>query len=78
MSGSPPFYLRRNGHRLAGTLSGADGVRFAYCESATDCASAVALEGEIELVRVTLSVRTLGDLDATRTLTTDVALRNRE
>lgn len=76
LSAGSPAYLTRNGQRLAGPLSGA-GVRFAYCKSATDCSSAVGSEGEIELVRVTLGVRAPGDPDATRTLTTDVALRNR-
>lgn len=78
LSGGSPGYLRRNGQRVAGPLEGGDGVRFAYCESATDCSSAVGSEGDIALVRVTLSVKTSGDADATRTLTTDVALRNRK
>lgn len=78
LSGGSSGYLRRNGQRVAGPLEGADGVRFAYCKSATDCSSVVGAEGEIELVRVTLSVKTPGDPDATQTLTTDVALRNRE
>lgn len=78
LSGGSPVYLRRNGQRLAGPLDGVDGLRFAYCKSATDCASAVGSEGEIALVRVTLSVKTPGDAGPARTLTTDVALRNRE
>jgi len=78
VSGGSSGYLRRNGQRVAGPLDGADGVRFAYCKSATDCSSVVGAEGEIELVRITLSVKTPGDPDATQTLTTDVALRNRE
>ncbi len=77
MSGGSPNYLRRNGQRVAGPLEGTDGVQFAYCKSATDCSSTVVSEGEIELVRVTLNVKTPGAPDATRTLTTDVALRNR-
>ncbi len=78
VGGGPPFYLRRNGQRVTGPLSGSDGVRFEYCKSATDCVSAVGSEGEIELVRVTLSLKTPGDPGAPRTLTTDVALRNRK
>ncbi len=78
LSPGSPSYLRRNGQRLAGPLDGADGVRFEYCKSATDCSSAVGSESEIELVRVTLGVRAPGDPDATQTLTTDVDLRNRE
>lgn len=78
LSGGSPAYLRRNGQRVAGPLDRADGVRFAYCESATDCSSAIGSEGDIALVRVTLNVKTSGDAGATRTLTTDVALRNRE
>ena len=77
LSAGSPNYLRRNGQRLAGPLDGAEGVRFAYCKSASDCSSVVGSESEIELVRVTLGVRVPGDPDATRTLTTDVALRNR-
>ncbi len=77
LGGGSPVYLRRNGQRVAGPLEGADGLRFAYCKSATDCSSVVVSEGEIELVRVTLNVKTPGDPDATQTFTTDVALRNR-
>ena len=77
LSAGSPAYLTRNGQRLAGPLAGADGLRFAYCKSATDCSSAVGSESEIELVRVKLGVRAPGDPDQTRTLTTDVALRNR-
>lgn len=69
-------YLRRDGQRLAGPLAGPDGLRFAYCRSASDCSSPVGGEGEIGLVRITLSVRS-GEPDEARTLTTDVALRNR-
>ena len=68
-------YLRRDGQRLAGPLAGPDGLRFAYCESANDCSSPAG-EGEIGLVRITLSVRS-GEPEAATTLTTDVALRNR-
>ena len=75
--GESTGYLRRNGQRVAGPLAGPDGLRFAYCESAADCPSPVDGEGEIRLVRVTLSVRS-GEPDETSTLTTDVALRNRE
>ncbi len=78
ISGGSPSYLRRNGQRVAGPLEGAGGLRFAYCESAGDCSSPVGAEGEISLVRVTLSVRTPGDPDAPQILTTDVDLRNRE
>ncbi|MDQ4127119.1 MAG: prepilin-type N-terminal cleavage/methylation domain-containing protein [Actinomycetota bacterium] len=78
LSAGSPNYLRRNGQRLAGPLAGSEGLRFAYCKSATDCSSAVGSEGEIALVRVTLGVRAAGDPDTTQVLTTDVALRNRE
>jgi type II secretory pathway component PulJ len=77
LSGGSPSYLRRNGQRVAGPLDGPEGVRFAYCTSATDCSSVVGSEGEIELVRVTLSVKTPGDAGTPQTLTTDIALRNR-
>jgi len=77
LGGSPP-YLRRNGQRVAGPLVGTDGLRFAYCERATDCSSPVGEEGRIGLVRVTLGVTVPGDPDATSTLTADVYLRNRE
>ena len=69
-------YLRRNGQRLAGPLAGPNGLRFAYCESADDCSPRLD-EGGIRLVRITLSVKP-GGTDEGRTLTTDVALRNRE
>ncbi len=78
LSPGSPSYLRRNGQRLAGPLAGADGLRFAYCKSVTDCSSAVGSESEIELIRITLGVRAPGDPDATQILTTDVDLRNRE
>ena len=78
ISGGSPVYLRRNGQRVAGPLQGADGLRFVYCESANDCSSPVGEEGEVSLVRVTLSVRTPGDPGAPQILTTDVGLRNRE
>ncbi|MGH3144295.1 MAG: PulJ/GspJ family protein [Rubrobacter sp.] len=78
LSGGSSFYLRRNGQRVAGPLAGAEGLLFAYCKSATDCSSPAGSEGEISLVRVTLSVRTPGDPGAPQTLTTDVDLRNRE
>ena len=77
MSGGSPNYLRRNGQRVAGPLEGPEGVRFAYCTSAANCSSTVTSEGEIALVRVTLSVKTGADAKAPLTLTTDVALRNR-
>ena len=77
LSGGSPVYLRRNGQRVASPLSGANGVRFTYSKSATNCSSAVISEDEIELVRVTLSVRTPEGPGEIRTLKTDVALRNR-
>jgi prepilin-type N-terminal cleavage/methylation domain-containing protein len=78
LGGGSPSYLRRNGQRLAGPLAGSDGLRFEYCEGATDCSSPVGEESRIELVRITLGVRMPDDPEASRTLTTDVYLRNRE
>jgi prepilin-type N-terminal cleavage/methylation domain-containing protein len=69
-------YLRRNDQRVAGPLDGADGLLFAYCTSAAACSSSVATGARIRLVRITLNVRIPGPTDATRTLTTDVFLRN--
>ncbi len=34
LSGGSRSYLRRDGQRVAGPLSGPEGLRFAYCESA--------------------------------------------
>jgi type II secretory pathway pseudopilin PulG len=70
-------FLRRNTGRIAGPLDETDGVRFAYCTSATVCSSTIVSEEQIELVRVTLNVELPGPTDTTRTLTTDVFLRNR-
>lgn len=69
-------YLRRNGQRLVGPLDGADGLLFAYCTSAAACSSPAAAGARISLVRITLNVRIPGPTGATRTLTTDVFLRN--
>jgi prepilin-type N-terminal cleavage/methylation domain-containing protein len=69
-------YLRRNGQRSVGPLDGADGLLFAYCTSAAACSSPAAAGSRIRLVRITLNVRMPGPTDATRTLTTDVFLRN--
>ena len=69
-------YLRRNGQRLVGPLDGADGLQFAYCTSVAACSSAAAAGARISLVRITLNVRIPGPTHATRTLTTDVFLRN--
>jgi hypothetical protein len=77
LSGGPSSYLRRNGQRLAGPLDGGEGVRFAYCASPTVCSSPMTDEAGVRLVRITLNARVPGATDATRTLTTDVYLRNR-
>lgn len=78
LSGGSSSYLRRNGQRLAGPLDGGEGVRFAYCATPAACSSPMADEAEVKLVRITLNARVPGATDATRTLTTDVYLRNRE
>lgn len=77
LSGGSSSYLRRNGQRMAGPLAGADGVRFAYCTTPTSCSSPMTAEAGVHLVRITLNARVPGATDATRTLTTDVLLRNR-
>jgi prepilin-type N-terminal cleavage/methylation domain-containing protein len=76
LSSGSSSYLRRNGQRLVGPLDEADGLLFAYCTSAAACSSPVATGSRIRLVRITLNVRIPGPTDATRTLTTDVFLRN--
>jgi prepilin-type N-terminal cleavage/methylation domain-containing protein len=78
LSGGPESYLRRNGQRLVGPLDGEEGLRFAYCATPTDCSSPMTDEAGVRLVRITLNARVPGATDATRTLTTDVYLRNRE
>ena len=78
LSSGSSSYLTRNGQRVAGPLDGADGLQLAYCASAADCSSTISEETGIKLVRMTLNVRVPGPTDATRTLTTDVFLRNRE
>lgn len=77
LSGGSSSYLRRNGQRVAGPLDGAAGVRFAYCSTPTSCSSPMADEPRTRLVRITINARVPGETDATRTLTTDVLLRNR-
>jgi len=77
LSDGPSSYLRRNGQRMAGPLDGAGGVRFAYCTTPTSCSSPMTTEAGIHLVRITLNTRVPGATDATRSLTTDVFLRNR-
>jgi prepilin-type N-terminal cleavage/methylation domain-containing protein len=77
LSGGSGSYLRRNGQRMAGPLDGADGVRFAYCTAPASCSSPMTAEAGVRLVRITLTARVPGATDATRTLTTDVLLRNR-
>lgn len=75
LSGGPSKFLKRNGQKIAGPVSGVDGLRFSYCTSMTDCSSHITDEDQVYLVRVTLKVKASGG--ATRTLTTDVLLRNR-
>jgi hypothetical protein len=77
LSGGSSSYLRRNGQRVAGPLDGAAGVRLAYCSTPTSCSSPMADEPRTRLVRITINARVPGETDATRTLTTDVLLRNR-
>ncbi|HEX2181689.1 MAG TPA: hypothetical protein VHH10_05340 [Rubrobacteraceae bacterium] len=77
LSDGSSSYLRRNGQRMAGPLDGPEGVRFAYCATPTSCSSPMADEPETYLVRITINARVPGEMDATRTLTTDVLLRNR-
>jgi prepilin-type N-terminal cleavage/methylation domain-containing protein len=76
LSSGSSSYLRRNGQRVVGPLDGADGLLFAYCTSAADCSPTISEETSIKLVRMTLDVRIPGPTDATRSLTTDVFLRN--
>lgn len=78
LSGGSRSYLRRNGQRMAGPLDGTDGVRFAYCASSASCSSVLAAEHQVDLVRITIKARAPGAASVTRTLTTDVYLRNRE
>lgn len=77
LSGGTSSYLLRNGQRMAGPLDGPEGVRFAYCATPADCSSPMTDEPRTYLVRITLSARVPGEMDATRTLATDVLLRNR-
>jgi prepilin-type N-terminal cleavage/methylation domain-containing protein len=77
LSAGSESYLRRNNQRLVGPLDGEEGVVFAYCTTPTDCFSPMADETEVRLVRIILNAKVPGDMDATRTLTTDVYLRNR-
>ena len=77
LSGGSSSYLRRNGQRMAGPLDGPEGARFSYCVSPTSCSSPMASEPGTRLVRITINARVPGERDATRTLTTDVLLRNR-
>ncbi len=78
LSGGSRSYLRRDGQRVAGPLSGPEGLRFAYCESESVCSSAPDAGSRISLVRVTIEARVPGSSDATRSLTTEVFLRNSE
>lgn len=77
LSGGSSSYLRRNGQQVAGPLDGPEGVRFAYCTTPADCSSQMTDEPRTYLVRITINAKVPGETDATRTLTTDVLLRNR-
>jgi type II secretory pathway pseudopilin PulG len=77
LSGGSSSYLRRNGQRMVGPLDGPEGVRFTYCTTPADCSSPMSDEAGTYLVRITINARVPGATDATRTLTTDVLLRNR-
>ena len=77
LSAGSSSYLLRNGQRMAGPLDGPEGVRFAYCATPADCSSSMTDEPRTYLVRITLNARVPGETDATRTLATDVLLRNR-
>ena len=77
LSDGSSSYLSRNGQRMVGPLDGPEGVRFEYCATPTSCSSPMADEPGTYLVRITINARVQGETDATRTLTTDVLLRNR-
>jgi prepilin-type N-terminal cleavage/methylation domain-containing protein len=88
-SDTPPALLRNNTANGSDTSTGGDplaefvianGLTFTYCKSANDCPPSGSItEDAINLVRIELEVVVDrgGNGEATQTLTTDVALRNR-
>lgn len=79
LSGDSPPAVLRNGEPMS-EFTRANGLTFVYCKSANDCPpSASITEEEINIVRIKLEVEVDRGVNGptTQTLTTDVALRNR-
>lgn len=60
-SDGPSKFLKRNGQKIAGPLSGTDGLRFAYCTSAANCSPRVTAEAQTTLVRISINIEVTGE-----------------